>query len=142
MTVALKSLESCRLQPERISECLNQIRLADFSAYYKEIIYSNPSIKITKEIVHKEVLPDIILMPNVGGRGVMWQEIEGKERSTPARFMLSAFCLTEVDALLIRLTAEYRWEMCKRIQGSRWNDVSDPSLTSLYCDYVQFYKKQ
>ncbi len=30
---------------------------------------------------------------------------------------------------------------CKRIQGSRWNDLSDLSLTSEYCDYIQFYRK-
>ena len=137
----LKSLSSCRLDAGVINENLGKIRSIDFSAFYKEIIYSNPAIKINKEIVHKEVLPDIILMPNVGNRGLMWQEIEGKKRSTPARFMLPTFCLTDIDVLLLRLTAEYRWEMCKRIQGSRWNDVSDPSLTSLYCDYVQFYKK-
>jgi hypothetical protein len=29
--------------------------------------------------------------------------------------------------------------MCRRIQGSRWNDLSDPSLTSYFCDYLQFY---
>jgi hypothetical protein len=29
--------------------------------------------------------------------------------------------------------------MCKRVQGSRWNDLTDPSLTSLYSDYLQFY---
>ena len=39
------------------------------------------------------------------------------------------------------MTGEYRWEMCKRIQGARWNDLSDPSLTSEYFDYVQFYRK-
>ena len=42
---------------------------------------------------------------------------------------------------MIRLTGEYRWEMCKRIQGIRWNDITDRSLTSEYFDYVQFYKK-
>ena len=31
--------------------------------------------------------------------------------------------------------------MCKRIQSGRWNDVSEPSLTSEYFDYMQFYKK-
>jgi hypothetical protein len=31
--------------------------------------------------------------------------------------------------------------MCKTEQGVHWNDVTDPSLTSMYCDYLQFYKK-
>ncbi len=137
----LKSPEYCLLSPAKITECIDHIRNVDFNAFYKETIYSNPSISINKEMIHTEVLPDIILTPNVGNRGIMWQEIEGKKRSTPARFILPVLCLVDLDVLLMRLIAEYRWEMCKRIQGSRWNDVSDPSLTSLYCDYAQFYKK-
>ena len=31
--------------------------------------------------------------------------------------------------------------MCRRIQGPRWNVPSEPSLTSEYFDYIQFYKK-
>ena len=31
--------------------------------------------------------------------------------------------------------------MCKTVQGVHWNDVTDPSLTSMYCDYLQFFKK-
>ena len=137
----LKTPEYCLVTPDKISECIDHIREVDYNVFYKETIYSNPSISINKEMVHTEVLPDIILTPNVGNRGIMWQEIEGKKRSTPARFILPALCLVDLDVLFMRLTAEYRWEMCKRIQGSRWNDVSDPSLTSLYCDYAQFYKK-
>jgi hypothetical protein len=30
--------------------------------------------------------------------------------------------------------------MCKRIHDVRWNDLADPSLTSEYCDYLQFYR--
>ncbi|MDE5865611.1 MAG: hypothetical protein K2H31_03295 [Lachnospiraceae bacterium] len=88
-----------------------------------------------------EILPDIILMPNVGVRGVMWQEIEGRKRTSPARMMVSIFQMEDLNNILVRLTGEYRWEMCKRIQGARWNDVSEPSLTSEYFDYIQFYKK-
>lgn len=94
-----------------------------------------------QEFFHVEILPDVILMPNVGTRGVMWQEIEGHKRTTPARMMLSIFYLEDLRQTLVRLTGEYRWEMCKRIQGPRWNDLSERSLTSEYFDYIQFYKK-
>ena len=40
-------------------------------------MYANVEAGIPKEVIHVEVLPDFILMPNVGNRGVMWQEIEG-----------------------------------------------------------------
>lgn len=137
----LKSLDSILITPQKIQENLDFIRKTDVTAYYHESIYSNEDYKIGKEYIHREILPDIILFPNIGSRGVMWQEIEGRNRQTPARMMLSAFCITDLDLLLTRLTGEYRWEMCKRVQGARWNDVSDPSLTSLYTDYLQFYRK-
>ena len=88
-----------------------------------------------------EFLPDFILMPNMGTRAVMWQEIEGKLRNSPSRMAISIFHSEDIFATLIRLTGDFRWEMCKRIQGARWNDVSDHSLTSDYFDYVQFYRK-
>ena len=100
-----------------------------------------PEQGVQKEFINVEILPDFILMPNVGIRGVMWQEIEGKRRTTPARMMSSIFQLEDLSLILIRLTGEFRWEMCKRVQGARWNDVSERSLTSEYFDYIQFYKK-
>ena len=96
---------------------------------------------MSRERVHVEKLPDFILMPNAGVRGVMWQEIEGKVRNTPSRMFLSVFHMEDLQNTIIRMTGELRWELCKRIQGVRWNDVTDPSLTSMYCDYVQFYRK-
>ena len=42
---------------------------------------------------------------------------------------------------LINMAAVYRWEICRTVQGNYWNDVREHSLTSEYCDYVQFYRK-
>ena len=80
-------------------------------------------------------------MPNAGVRGIMWQEIEGKVRTTPSRMFISVFHMEDLQNTIIRMTGEFRWELCKRVQGFRWNDITEPSLTSLYCDYVQFYRK-
>jgi len=52
---------------------------------------------------------------------------------------MPVFFENDLRTLVMRLVAEFRWEMCKRIQGSRWNDLTDPSLTSYFCDYLQFY---
>lgn len=136
-----RSLESSVVTKDAIDETLQMIRSMDYSAYYRETVYSNARCGIAREMVQVEILPDIILMPGIGSRGVMWQEIEGRKRTTPARMMLPIFHMEDLNASLIRLTAEYRWEMCKRIQGARWNDVSERSLTSEYCDYAQFYRK-
>jgi len=104
-------------------------------------LYINEACDISKEYLQEEILPDIILYPNVGSRGIMWQEIEGRRRNTPARMMLSIFSLEDLFQTLVRLSGEYRWEMCRRVQGSRWNDVTEASLTSEFCDYAQFYRK-
>lgn len=137
----LKDLNKSLVSTEKANDALNQIRALDFGAYYRETVYSQPEKGVAKEQVNVEILPDIILMPNIGIRGVMWQEIEGKRRTTPARMMISIFQMEDLPATLARLTGEFRWEMCKRVQGARWNDMSEPSLTSEYFDYIQFYKK-
>ena len=135
-----RGLDTSLVTAAAVKDTFKEILNIDFSAYYRETIYENPEIGIPKEYLHVEVLPDIILMPNVGTRGAMWQEMEGRKRQTPARMFLPLFLLDNMKTLLIRLTAEFRWEMCKRVQGVRWSDLSDPSLTSEYFNYLQFYR--
>lgn len=137
----LKDLNACYVDVAKISKALETVRSIDYSAFYRESLdYENIDV-MGKETIHLEYLPDVILMPNVGIRGVMWQEIEGKKRNTPGRMLFSIFHMEDINTTIVRLTGEFRWEMCKRIQGSRWNDVSEPSLTSEYFDYIQFYRK-
>ena len=88
-----------------------------------------------------EILPYIILMPNFGSRGVMWQEIEGRVRTSPAHLMFSIFHSEDIESTMVTVCAQFRWEMCKHIQGVHYSDISDPSLTSEYVNYLQFYKK-
>ncbi len=137
----LKDLPSCYVTASEIGKSIEQIRSIDYSAFYREAMDMNNLDSVGKEYFHFEYLPDVILMPNVGIRPVMWQEIQGKQRNTPARMFFSIFYMEDLHTGLIRLTGEYRWDICRRIQGSRWNDISDPSLTSMYFDYIQFYKK-
>ncbi len=126
---------------EKIREAIAFIRNVDFKAFYRDNLFTLPEAGINHDNVQLEVIPNIILMPNVGVRGALWQEIEGRKRTTPARMMLPILCQEEIRTLIARMTGEFRWEMCKRVQGARWNDVSDPSLTSEYFDYIQFYRK-
>lgn len=137
----MKDLKNSLVTVTQISNALESIRKIDYTAFYRESLdYENMDV-MGKESIHLEFLPDIILMPNVGIRGVMWQEIEGKKRTTPGRMALSIFHVEDITTTMVRLTGEFRWEMCKRVQGSRWNDVSERSMTSEYFDYVQFYRK-
>lgn len=137
----IKAPQSCIITPDVVEDSFKKLEAIDYGAFYRETVFSDDSVGIQKEYLAVRITPDVILCPNVGTRGVMWQEIEGKKRTTPARFIISVFHLEDVSTTLTRLTGEYRWEMCKRVQGARWNDVSERSLTSEYFDYVQFYKK-
>lgn len=137
----LKELDSSLVSVDKVEASFRAIRDIDFSAYYRDVTYANPDLGIGNESIGVEILPDIILMPNVGTRGIAWQEIEGRKRTTPARMMVSIFQMEDLTNILVRLTGDFRWEMCKRVQGARWNDISEASLTSEYFDYIQFYRK-
>lgn len=137
----MKDLESALVSKDKVAEIINSIREKDFGAYYRETLFTKPEQGVSKEFINIEILPDVILTPNMGTRGVMWQEIEGKRRNTPGRMLSSIFQIEDLNLILIRLTGEFRWEMCKRMQGARWNDVSERSLTSEYFDYIQFFRK-
>ncbi|MBR6328492.1 MAG: hypothetical protein IKR68_02470 [Lachnospiraceae bacterium] len=137
----LRPLRSIYLTPQKVKEAIDEVRNVDFTCFYRDVLFSNPKIGINQEYVAKEVLPHVILMPNVGSRGSLWQEIAGIKRDTPGRITLSIFPTENLSDMVLRLAGEFRWELCKRIQGIRWNDVTDPSLTSEYCDYLQFFKK-
>ncbi len=133
-------LDKCYISAERVDEELASIREYDHRIFYREEIckYDDEAPPIT---IHKEFLPYVILLPNIGSRTVLWQEIEGKKRTTPGRMLVPIFCLEDFSLSMARLCGEFRWEMCKTEQGVHWNDLSDPSLTAEYSDYLQYYRK-
>lgn len=138
---ALKDLDSAYVTVSKVAKASELVRKVDYSAFYRPGLDMEHIDVMGKTPVHTECLPDVILLPNCGIRSVMWQEIEGKKRNTPGRMCFSIFHMEDLNHSFLRLTAEFRWELCKRIQGARWNDISEPSLTSEYFDYIQFYRK-
>ena len=120
---------------------IDEIRSIDYSCFCRETVYSNVGIGVTREYISTEVLPYIIMMPNSGTRGALWQEISGSRRDTPARMAIPMFSSGNTKLIFDTLAGEFRWEMCRREQGVRWNDVTTPSLTSEFSDYIQFYRK-
>ncbi len=133
-------LDKCYVSAERVEEQLANIREYDHRIFYREQVckFDDEAPPVT---IHQEYLPYVILMPNIGTRTVLWQEIEGKKRTTPGRMLLPIFCLEDLALSMARLCGEFRWEMCKTEQGVHWNDLSDPSLTAEYSDYLQYYRK-
>ena len=136
-----KPLDQMFVTPELVHKTLDVLRALDFSLFYRETIYTNPEEGIQKEVIQVEVTPDVILMPCIGERSAMWQEIAGAKRTTPGRFVLPIFEAEEFTKTMIKLCGEFRWELCRRIQGARWNDLSERSLTSDYCDYIDTYRR-
>lgn len=137
----LNAVEKMLVTAEKLENALNEIRKIDYSAFYREVMFSDTEKGINCEHIMKEILPDIILMPNAGTRVTMWQETSGIKSDTPGRFMFPIFTALDVNDLMLGMVGHFRWEMCRKIQGVHWNDVREKSLTAEYCTYIQFYKK-
>lgn len=125
----------------KLIEALDTVRRIDFSCFYREVFFQDQEHEISQTQIYKEVLPEIILMPNVGTRAMMWQELSGVKKNTPARFLFPLFSMTDLLSMMTEVCARYRWEICRRIMGVRWNDIREKSLTSEYSDYLQCYRK-
>ncbi|MBR4529957.1 MAG: hypothetical protein IKO80_06745 [Lachnospiraceae bacterium] len=136
-----KPIEQSYLNANNIEDVLNKIRSIDYLAFCRQGIQSYPDVGVNTFFTQDEILPYVILLPNAGSRASLWQEIDSKKRSTPARMVISIFHTENLEDTFIRLVGEFRWEMCKTEQGVHWNDITDQSLTSMYCDYLQFYRK-
>ena len=126
---------------EKANNALNEIRNIDFSLFYREVGFSDPEHEVNMEMIQKEVIPYIILMPNAGSKAMMWQETAGIKKDTQARVIFPILTVTDVGEMMVEVCGRFRWEMCRKIQGVRWNDVTEASLTSEYSDYIQYYRK-
>lgn len=133
--------ERAFLSKQMVQENLDKLRALDFSLFYREFLYMNKELGIEKEYRMAEILPDIILLPTMGSKSLLWQDISCRRRDTPGRFLLPLFAEVSLADLLIRVCGRYRWELCRTIQGAAWNNIQIKSLTSEYTDYLMYYKK-
>lgn len=134
-------LQKTKLTSYKLNSVIKKVMAIDYSLFAREVVYSNEKANIVKEYVMKEVFPDIILMPCYGNKGLMWQDISGRKRDTPARFAFPSFLEIDEWSAMLPVLGRFRWELCRTIQGVKWNDIRDKSLTSEYQDYIQFYRK-
>ena len=139
--IITRDLEKAVVTPTKIQRAIDNLLAVDFSIFYREIWYKNEKKGIEKEPIMKEIRPDIIIVPTFGSRGSMWQEITGRGRNTPGRFILPAFTDENINDIVLKLIGAFRWELCRTMMGVAWNDITEKSLTSEYTDYIQFYKK-
>ena len=135
------SLDRLYLTKRNLYDAIIELEKKDFTIFNREVLYSNPELKIEREQVIKHVYPDIIMMPVYGTASSMWQEITGKKRDTPGRFIFPTITETEVDKLVTKVFGRFHWEYCRCEQGVFWNNIQYKSLTSEYMDYIQYYRK-
>ncbi len=124
-----------------VNSAIDNIRELDYSCFFREVFFAAPQYGIDRTEIMKEVLPDVILMPNIGSRAMMWQETSGVKRDTPARFIFPVMTTGDLSDMMLETMGRYRWEICRKILGVRWNDIREKSLTSEFYDYIQFYRK-
>ena len=129
------------LTVSKLKEAMAKIEEVDFSIFLREGFFTDMEANIKSESYLKRVQPDIILLPNVGMRAMMWQECGGIKVDSPGRFVFPLFTLDDLDKLMIYCCGAYRWEICRKEQGARWNDISSECLTSDFYDYFTFYRK-
>ena len=83
----INSVEKLALTSEKLEVAINKIRDIDYSIFYREVLFRDAAHGVNQEPIMKEVLPDVILLPNAGQRGMMWQEVESVSRESSARFL-------------------------------------------------------
>lgn len=137
----VSDLQKVYATAQRINKNIDYILQIDYSIFHREVLFYDEAKGIKKEYIMEQVFPEIILMPNYGYNAIMWQEITGKKRNTPGRILLPIFTDGSMREQLIKVMGRFRWELCRCIQGTSWNDIQNKSLTSEYSDYIQFYRK-
>lgn len=136
-----EQFSSLFISKKKVADTFAQYRELDFSIFYRAVPYEINRFGLEKEILQKEVLPHIILNPIIGQKGIMWQELAGAKKDTPARFSFPILFRGDFNACVLRSFGQFRWELCKNIEGPHWSDIRQKSLTSEYFDYISYYKK-
>ncbi|HOJ50724.1 MAG TPA: hypothetical protein PKW55_07930 [Spirochaetota bacterium] len=116
------------------------VKNIDFSIFYREVSYRDKD-KDMETFVKKEILPNIVLLPTWGKRGMVWQ-VKERPRTSRGRIVLPHF-FTEnnLNDIIIEIFGIYRWEILKELLGPLWNDLTQLSLTAEYMDYLHSYRK-
>ncbi len=135
------SIERLFLTKKQLCDSIMELEQKDFTVFQREVLYTNPELNITKEYVIKRIYPDVIQAPVYGTTSSMWQEITGRRRDTPARFIFPVISENEVSKLVTKAFGRLHWEYCRCEQGAAWNNIQYKSLTSEYMDYIQYYRK-
>lgn len=124
-----------------INQTVNKVEKIDYTIFYREHYIALEEVGLSRFEVTERFTPDFILFPVYGRNGLMWQDLEGRNKSSHARILLPSFMEHDLPGVVLKMMAHYRWERCRTEMGAQWNNFHYPSLTSEYTDYLQFYRK-
>ncbi len=131
----LTNIYSSKKKVESLIKTLMDI---DFSVFYRETIFK---LDDKREIMQEEVIPNVMLIPALGTKTMLWQELDGTNRKTRGRIVIPILFMGDLLKSLAHTLACFRYELNRTIKGAMWRDPVDGGLTGIYLDYVQFYKK-
>ncbi|MCX7678828.1 MAG: cyclic nucleotide-binding domain-containing protein [Spirochaetes bacterium] len=129
---------SFHLSKKKIETTVLQLRDIDFSVFYRETV---AKIGEAREVIEEEVIPNFIIIPSVGTKTMLWQDLEGPNRKSRGRIVIPAFFIGDLTRSMAHTFACFRYELNRSIKGAAWRDPVEGGLTGIYLDYVQFYKK-
>ncbi len=137
----LTTLSNAAVTGAAINAAVRKVEKIDYSIFFREIRSSYEQVDLNIFTNVDRFTPDFILFPVCGGGCQMWQDVEGKQKTTHGRILMPTLAESDIDSMVLRMMAHYRWEKCRTEMGAQWNNYRYPSLTSEYTDYLQFYKK-
>ncbi len=124
-----------------VNDLIEKLGNLDITAFAREVTFYDEAVSSEKQQIMTLVYPDVIITPVYGMSGVMWQEIEGKKRSSPGRIIFPVLEEGDREKIMTTMVGRLHWEYVRREMGAEWNNIAVKSLTSEYSDYLQYYRK-
>ncbi|MDY6968461.1 MAG: hypothetical protein SVR08_07400 [Spirochaetota bacterium] len=126
------------ISKKKLESIINSLKDIDYSVFYRETVVK---LDEAREIIQTEIIPNFILLPSLGSKIMLWQELDGSNRKTRGRIVVPILCLGDIQKSLAHTFACFRWELNRTIKGAMWADPVEGGITGIYFDYVNFYKK-
>jgi hypothetical protein len=123
-----------------LEKTVKEILKIDFSAFYREVLWMSEDGN-RKEFVMVEVIPNFVILPVVGSKAFMWQELGSRDKRSRGRIFVPIIPTADVFDMLLEAVGAFRWELTRTIAGHSWADPTEGILTGDYFDYQSFYKK-
>lgn len=134
-------LENAVVTAAAINQQVTKIEKIDYSIFHRQYYVAYEKAGMNRFEVTARYTPDFILFPVYGRNALMWQDLEGRSKTSHARILCPSFIEQDLPGIIMKMMAHYRWERCRTEMGTQWNNYRYPSLTSEYTDYLQFYRK-